>query len=106
MCSWVPLSVRHGSRRRRATWTIKGWREALARRLAPWVDRSERRAPERPRWAVYRFACPHGCGSACELADHHRRDPATIDGGLCRTHATPRVFVERRWLYESQRAAA
>lgn len=34
---YVPLSVRHGSRWRKLTWRVKGWREAVALRLAPWL---------------------------------------------------------------------
>lgn len=34
---YVPMSVRHGSRRKRVGWMIASWREAVALRLAPWL---------------------------------------------------------------------
>lgn len=33
----VPLSVRNGGRRKRINWWIKGKRQQLALRLAPWL---------------------------------------------------------------------
>ncbi len=38
MGSWTPLSVRHGNRRARARWRLRGARNALALRIAPWLD--------------------------------------------------------------------
>lgn len=35
---FVPLSVRQGNRRKKFSWRVLGRREALALRLAPWLD--------------------------------------------------------------------
>lgn len=35
--SYIPLSVREGNCRKRFAWHVKGRREALALRLAPWL---------------------------------------------------------------------
>jgi hypothetical protein len=34
---WTPLSVRDGNGRKRIAWWVKGRREALALKLAPWL---------------------------------------------------------------------
>lgn len=34
---YVPLSVREGGWRKRFGWRVKGWRQAVALRLAPWL---------------------------------------------------------------------
>jgi hypothetical protein len=37
LANYEPLSVRHGNRRKRLGWRIKGWRENVALWLAPWL---------------------------------------------------------------------
>lgn len=34
---WAPLSVRHGGPFARLSWAMKGFREALALSIAPWL---------------------------------------------------------------------
>ena len=70
---FVPLSVRHGGPRVRLGWWLKGRREAIALRLAPWLASDLRHAREQE------WIAAENCEYACDewLRDIERRKQAS-----------------------------